>query len=199
MFKKNLVLLMLVLAILLVGCSSADEQENDDWQTYTNDQYGYSFEFPSGCFYGPMPGDCKQKPPEERAPECLCFLNGEDPDNVFFQKIEIGEGGDLPMASFSISYYDSPEHNPPADAELVSWVEENWAWMFEDDPETRNTDIGGVPALEVVTPQSTMAPSTRTIFFIKADKLFSIYLIDSNNETSNALYDKVLSSFIWEE
>ena len=57
----------------------------EDWPVYENEAFGYSFKYPSECFFGPMPADCKQSPPEERAPECLCFLDAEDPWEVYLQ------------------------------------------------------------------------------------------------------------------
>jgi len=53
-----------------------------DWNSYASEKYGYSFKYPTDCLYGPLPGYCKQKPPEERSRECRCYLNGENPDSV---------------------------------------------------------------------------------------------------------------------
>ncbi len=39
---------------------------------------------PVDCFIGRMPVYCKASPPEERPHECLCFLDGENPDQVRF-------------------------------------------------------------------------------------------------------------------
>lgn len=63
--------LVLVISVLLISrCKATTEQPTDDWHVYRNEKYGYSFMYPPDCIYGPMPGECKQDPPEERNPEC---------------------------------------------------------------------------------------------------------------------------------
>jgi len=198
MNTKTKIMLILITTIFLAGCVTSNEEASNDWKTYTNDQYGYSFEYPSTCFFGPMPADCKQNPPEERAPECLCFLNGEDPNNVFLQRILIEEGA-YPMATFTISYYDTPAYNVPAGTELIPWLEENWSYLIEDISLEINTDVGRIPAVEIYTPRSQGAGSARTIFFIKGDQLFTIYMVEPDNQTNNELYNRILSTFVWEE
>jgi len=68
------------------------------WQIHRNKKHGYFFMYPLDCFYGPMPVHCKEKPPEERPPECLCFLSGENPDDVGLQAYT-GEKSELTLAS----------------------------------------------------------------------------------------------------
>ncbi|MCK5318894.1 MAG: hypothetical protein KAJ55_13350, partial [Anaerolineales bacterium] len=74
--------LVLILGGLFVSGYGGTSDATEGWKTYSNDEHGYSFAYPSDCYFGPMPADCKQKPPEERRQECLCFLNGENPDEV---------------------------------------------------------------------------------------------------------------------
>jgi hypothetical protein len=45
-----------------------------------------------------MPANCKGNPPEERPPECLCFLDTENPNEVFMQALIAGEGEGFLMA-----------------------------------------------------------------------------------------------------
>ena len=104
---KSNIFLVISLALILASCSQTATQPVDtqisptdtpeltptdiptsipstpdataDWPVYENAVLGYSFKYPSGCFFGPMPADCKGNPPEERPPECLCFLDSENP------------------------------------------------------------------------------------------------------------------------
>ena len=53
---------------ILQICDADEYSDYSDWRTEDHlvfEKYGYSFKYPPDCFYGPMPGDCKQKPPEE--------------------------------------------------------------------------------------------------------------------------------------
>lgn len=185
---------MLILSVLLLcGCKQTTVQIPDDWQAYRNEKHGYSFKYPPDCFLGPMPGNCKQQPPEERAPECLCFLNAENPDEVSLEKIII-EADTVSGVPFYFSHYDTPVYNPPPGTDLVTWIKDTYYSNYEDIPDEQNMKLGGIPAVKFYTPKSPMAPSQEEIFFIKEDKLFRIYMIDVENENNRKLYDQMLSS-----
>lgn len=190
---------MLILGIVIISsCSGASGTLTADWNTYKNEKYGYSFMYPPDCFYGPMPSDCKEKPPEERRPECLCFLNAENPDQVSLENIII-EADTVSGAPFHISHFDTPVYNPPPGTDLVTWINDTYYSNLEDIPDEQNMKLGGIPAVKFYTPKSPMAPSQEEIFFIKEDKLFRIYMIDVENENNKELYDQILSTFSLEE
>jgi len=190
---------ILVLAVMMIsGCSGLSEEPTDDWNTYVNEKYGYSFKYPTDCFYGPMPSDCKELPPEERRADCLCFLNGENPDAVFMQAF-LDEGDQLSLAGFTVSHHDSPVFNPPPGTELTKWIVENFSEMFEDIPAEPNMDIDGVPAVSILSPKSPMAPSYEDIWFFQNDILFRINIVDVDNEVNQELYDQILSTFSLDE
>jgi hypothetical protein len=193
--KKFVISSLLVLGIVMISsCSGAIEESVADWNTYKNEKYGYSFKYPAYCFYGRMPSDCKEKPPEERRAECLCFLDGENPDNVFMQTF-LKDGDQLTLAEFRVSHIDTPVYNPPPGTELISWIKENYSEMFEEIPDEPNMDFSGIPAVRILSPQSPMAPSYVDIYYIKNDILFHIKILDVDNEVNIELYDQILSTF----
>ena len=188
---------LILYGMFVSGCGVTTESI-EDGNIYENEKHGYSFRYPSDCFYGPMPSDCKQKPPEERRPECLCFLNSENPDQVSMEKLMIGEE-EVTMAAFHIHHYDTPLFNPPPGTELVKWLKEGLSDMLENIPNEPNMEIGGIPGVRILTPQSPMAPSYEEIFYINHGLLFRINMINVDNEESKALYDHMLSTFRFEE
>jgi hypothetical protein len=186
---------LIVFGIFMIsGCSETAAESTADWNTYKNEKHGYSFMYPTDCFFGPMPSDCKEKPPEERRAECLCFLDSENPDNVFMQAF-LGDGEKLSLAAFTVSHHDSGVFNPPPGTDLASWINENYAEMFEDIPEEPNMDLGGVPAVRLYSPPSTMAGSYEDIWFFQNDVLLQINLLDVDLEINRELYDQILSTF----
>ena len=198
MQKLSKIGLVLILGGLFASGCGGTPDTPEDWKTYSNDEHGYSFAYPADCFYGPMPADCKQKPPAERRQECLCFLNGENPEEVFMQAF-LGETDQLSLATVSVSHYDTPVYHPPAGTELTDWVKVQFAELFAEIPDGLNMGISGVPAAKLISPQSPMAPSFEEIYFIHNDVLLRVSMLDVNNEDNKELYERVLATFILEE
>ncbi len=166
----------------------AIEAEIPDWKTYTNERYGYSLRYPPDCTFGPMPGGCKQKPPEESPQECLCFLNAEDPDRVRLEAFT-GEKDDLKGASFGVSRL---AFDPPPGADLIEYVREKFS-SYGESPNEPNAKVGGIPAVRLYMPRSPMAYSWEVIFFIKDDRLLEIKMHDVDEPANRELYDRVCS------
>jgi hypothetical protein len=196
--KQSVFWIVLLMSMLVVSGCKATADQPQQWIRYDNEKYGYNLHYPPDCTFGPMPAGCKEKPPEERPQECLCFINGENPDEVFMQAF-LGEGDQLTLASFYVSHYDTPVYNPPPGTDLVGWIKDNLSEMFEDIPDETNTEIGGIPAVKIYSPSSPMAPSYEEIYFIKDDILFRINMLDVDNEDNREFYDFVLQSFSLEE
>jgi len=164
------------------------EEEISDWKTYTNERYGYSLQYPPDCTFGPMPQGCKQKPPEQRPPECLCFLNAEDPDRVGLQA-DTGEKDDLTLATFSVSRL---AFDPPPVADLIEYIRERRP--YGEIPNEPNLKVGGIPAVRFYTPRSPQAFSQEEIYFIKDDKALKIHMIDVDDKNNRELYDRISSA-----
>lgn len=166
-----------------------------DWPVYDNATLGYSFKYPSGCFFGPMPANCKDNPPEERPPECLCFLNAENPREVFMQAFLADEDEGFRMASYHVVHYDSEAFNPPAGVDLISWLNENFTYPPESMPTEPNFVVDDVPAAWVSIAGGRGATSSDEIYFIWNDKLIKILMLDMESNQLRELYEQILSTF----
>jgi hypothetical protein len=160
-----------------------------DWGTYTNEEHGYTLKYPPDCTVGPLPAACKQKPPEERVPECLCFLNADDPDRVFLEAFTRGKDG-LKGAVFSVTRLAL---DPPPGVDLIEYMREKFP-HFEEIPEEPNMEVGGLPAVGLYTPASPMAYSYAEIYLIKDDKLLLIHMQDVDEQANSELYGPISSA-----
>ena len=196
--KPFIVIMFILSALILNACAQASAKVLDGWKPYVNEKHGYTIMVPSDCLIGRMPSYCKATPPEERPQECLCFLDGENPDQVIFQAFS-GEADNLSLATFGFAHYDTPMFNPPAGTGLVEWLQESFTDRGLEIPGEPNATIGGIPAIRIDTPHSPQAPSYSDIYFIKEDLLFKISMIDVENELNNKIYEKLLSSIEFTE
>jgi len=167
--------------------------ETADWQVYINEQYGYSFKYPQECIYGPIPGECKQSPPEERGEECLCFLNAEDVNNVVLEKF-VGEKTSLSLAGFFVQSPDTEAFIVEEGTDLIEWLKERFPY-YGDIPDEANTEISGIEVVGIYSPQTPGAYSSKDLFFIKGTKLIHINMLNVDNLDNMELYDKVLPTF----
>jgi len=197
--KKRLLFLIMVFAIpISIGAFRVIQPKAaSNLIEYHNDEIGYSFQYPASCTFGPMPGECKQNPPEEMPQECLCFLNAEDPNNVFLQTFQ-DDGHSLTLSSLTIAHSKAPVFNPPPETELVPWLKGNFSEIYNEIPEKPNATLDGVQTVEIKMPPTPSTYSHQNIFLIKDNKLFCITLLNPNNKGNQALYEQILSSFSWQ-
>ncbi len=182
---------------LLSACASAAAQVSDGWQFYENEEYGYSFRFPAECTFGPMPPDCKQKPAEERTAACLCFLNAENPNEVFLQAF-LGEEK-LTLAGFSIAHFETPLYNPPIATDLVEWLQDSFIDQLPYIPVEVNAEIDGLPAVRITTPSLPMAISLDEIYVLSDGRLFQIRMTDVDTDRNKWFYEQLLSTLQFTE
>jgi len=191
--------IILCIATTLVACGSMGSKANVDLKEYKNEVFGYSFQYPATCTFGPMPKGCKGSPPEERPQECLCFLDTENPRQVFMQAFLGAPEQGLSLATFSISSYDSPAYSIPEGVELASQLKEYFSEFYDDIPDEPNAEISGLPAMELHYSGSPMGTSSREIYFIKNGRLVQISMLGVEVEENLALYEQILSSFSFDE
>jgi hypothetical protein len=173
----------------VAGPAEVAEDDTSDWKTYTNEEHGYSLRYPPDCTFGPMPAGCKQKPPEERPLECLCFLNAEDPDRVFLQAFT-GENDSLKLAGFSVARLAL---DPPPGMGVIAYMREKFP-HYEEIPDEPNMEVGGLPAVGLYAPASPMAYSYAEIYLIKDDKLLLIHMQDVDEQANSELYGRISST-----
>ncbi len=185
---------------IIVKCGKLEKTEieyaTEDWQIYESEKHGYSFKYPTDCLYGPLPGYCKLKPPEERPRGCRCFLDGTNLDSILMQTFT-GTKSNLTLAEISVSHHFTDFYNPPAGTDIIQWVKEKFP--HQDVPDEINMEIDGIPAVKVYTPLTPGAFPQENIYFIKNDKLFKISMLDVDNEDNKTLYSQILFTFGFSE
>lgn len=195
---------ILITILFISACYSENSIENnqevsDEWKTFTNQQYGYSFEVPAFCYEGRLPGECKQSPPEERSEECLCHIDGTNPNSVMFQKFTI-TSEEVTLATLSIMSPDTPKFSPAEGTDLVSFIQQEFGERYSEEiPGETNLELGGFPALRISISGSPGVAAYQEIFFIKENKLFKINMIDIEAESNMNIYEQILASFAFSE
>lgn len=192
-------LIILLMTVMLAGCEGLESNNTSDWETYQNHASGYSIKYPSDCTFGELPPHCKEKPPEKRTPECLCFLNSYNSNEVFMQNIIENPDGMFSVAGLSIVQFHPSTYSPDEDTSLTQFLEENFPDLAELIPQNPNYEIAGIPAVRVDTPGSEQFYSYAEIFLIHDGKLFLISIGDVDNDSNKQFYETVLDSIEFSE
>jgi hypothetical protein len=196
--RLSLLIATVGIAVVMGAFWVLHPQAASDLKEYRNEEFGYSFQYPGTCTFGPMPGECKQNPPEEMPQECLCFLNAENPNSVFLQTFQ-DDGQNLTLSSITITHTEAAAFNPPPGVELVPWLKDNFSEMYSDIPEKPNGELGGVPSVEMTMPPTLSTYSYQDAFVLREDKLLVVRMLNPTNRGNQALYNQILSSFSWQE
>jgi hypothetical protein len=196
--SKRLNFSLLIIAMVMLAACAADGETGtgaEASKTITNELFGYSFEVPEYCHEGPLPGDCKKAPPEERPEECLCHVDGTDPEFVSFQKFTITDE-DTSLATIWILSPDTSAYSPDEGADLVSFIQQEWSEMgLGDFPDQPNLELDGLPAVSLLIPQTQGGAAAQEVFFIKDNRLFRITLVNNLEESNVQLYEDFLATF----
>ena len=173
--------------------------ETAGWPEYINSELGYAFKYPVGCFTGPIGADCKENPPEQRPPECLCFLDTENPNEVILQSFLGNAEEGLTLVTFYVAHFDTPAFNPPEGENLPSWLKNHFSYFSEEIPTESNLNLGGLPAVRIYIPGSQQSYPSEEIFVIRDGKLINIRLINVDVEEHRELYENILVTFKFSE
>jgi len=187
--------LLVTAALFLSGCQTGSVNPEITWPVYENPNYGYAFNYPPDCIYGPLPEECKGDAPEEKSEKCLCFLNPENPDRVLMQTYHRDAVNQLILAEFQIVNLTWFADNPPtATGQIPDWLAETFPEHF-DEAAFEHSEIDGVPVVSTTAQASEMAPAIKEIYFVYNGHLFQIRLLNPDEEKNSQLYDSILASF----
>ena len=194
--KKFFLLIMLsVTAVIISGCRPGSANANQAWPVYENSDYGYGFNYPSNCTYGPLPEDCKSASLEDQRAACLCFLDAENPDNVLMQFYQRDDEGQFVLAEFKIMNLTKTVNSLPDNpASIKGWLADTFPEKYGS-AGIADITIGGEPAVSHSTLGSEMAPAVEEIYFLDKGQLFQVRMLNPDEIINHQLYESILTSF----
>lgn len=146
--------------------TTAPSQASDDWLTYTNKTFNYSFKYPS---------DCKINE--------TSFISVNGPKTA----------NDWPH--FEIYHFDSEFYHPPAGTDVYEWITQKSKVTYDETDPSKDIKIAGLPAIHLKNHKSLQAEASDYYFFIKGEQLFGIQIIQVSDKEDWDLYNKFLASF----
>ena len=153
---------------------------NEDWKTYINEKYNYSFDYPKEYTFGP----CNTKP-------CNPFINEEKEGDYVILQGDVSNNG---WPNMEVSHYETEFYNPPNGADIIEWLKDK-SPVKENIPNEINFEIGGIDAIKAEIPKSAQSYSLWEIYFIKNNDLFNISMTDVETLEAQIFYNLILSSF----
>jgi len=160
----------------------------DNWKTYVNKKYRYSFKYPGEYNFGP----CDNQNP------CK------------YGQVYEKDGGDaawLTAATTSqnwpyiiIAHYENESFALPVGKKFLDWVKEKFSWMGDKAPKDYNIEFPvskGDPKKGVLihVPQTPQAYARDEVYFEKNGKIFQIQLLDSDKTPAQEFYNVWLGTF----
>ncbi|MDO8513250.1 MAG: hypothetical protein Q7S37_02000 [bacterium] len=153
------------------------------WKTYNNTKYSYGFKYPADYV---LTNNCKST-------SCLSEQQGGD---------SVALMGDLSAKGWpniEIAHYDTEFYNPPVGTDLMKWIPQyfpsytaympkEWTYMTRDDGHL-------VGIIDLTVPKSPQAYSSRQIYYIWDNKLFSITMTDVDSAAAAEFYKNWFGTF----
>ncbi|MFH1509457.1 MAG: hypothetical protein ABIE68_04800 [bacterium] len=145
------------------------EYDYTNWETYTNDEFGYSFKYPSEY-----------------------NLNTNNlPTSVLVTGPEIeNEGQKDYWPNVSVTHTDSDLYHPPEGVEIAAWVSGQ-----PHDTQKDNTTIAGLTAAHFIDERSPQAYGADYYYFAKDGQLFMMSFLHAADYTDWIFYNQFLQGF----
>ncbi len=164
-------------------CASADDQ----WCTFTNQKYNYTFQFPRDCR---VSNQIQLGRGGTQVIKDNFVIMASVPD----REKERGFG-----IHITVSHTDTEFFNPPAGTDLVSWLNQKAGDQYRNYPipHKPNLEIDGLPAvyIDLDSPQSGHQADA---YVLKDTQLFQINAIDVSTPEARAFFQEFLATFRFE-
>ena len=96
-------------------------------------------------------------------------------------------------------HYDTPAYNPPADVDVISWLNSQFSLLPGEIPSETNIELASIPAARIYLPGSPQAYSSEEIYVIWNGMLINIKMHDVDETLHQELYEAILSTFQFED
>jgi len=169
----------------------AISMDTNNWKTYTNKKYDYSFKYPREYDYSP----CDKTSP------------------CHFGQVYEKDGGDSAWLNGAvnnqgwpfiiINHYDNDSYTLPKNVKFFDWLKQKMGWTKDNAPKDFNYSIAaakGDPkkAMQVTVPQTPQAYARNEVYFEENNKIFEIQLVAPNSEGAQEFYNAWLKTFVLE-
>jgi putative hemolysin len=149
--------------------SATSEEASDGWTTYRNEEFGYSFQYPSDA-----------EIVQDDNPLGSISIIGPLVDDEFWPQ-------------FTISHpRDREEYRPPEDADLLRWLTDHNLLGDEQKPDIQ---IAGTTAIHLRHERSSQSYAFDRYYFTRGGQLYMIVIGHAGDREDWELYNHFLSSF----
>jgi hypothetical protein len=163
--------------------------DTNNWKTYTNKKYNYSFKYPREYDYSA----CDKTSP------------------CHFGQVYEKDGGDSAWLNGAVSnqgwpfiiinHYDNDSYTLPKNVKFFDWLKQKMGWTKDNAPKdfnySINTSRDPKKAMKVTVPATPQAYARDEIYFEKENKIFEIQLMSSDKPEAQEFYNTWLKNFIF--